>query len=142
MNNVTLVGRLTRDPELRYLTGSGTPVANFGIAVDRGYTNKEGKKEVDFINIEVWNKSAENCANYISKGSLVGIQGAIRVDTYLGQQGERKSAVKVRANDIRFLGSKPKVEYQAQPTQPDFTPSMEPNFMELEQNFDIPFDNM
>ena len=65
MNHVVLIGRLTKDVELKYTQGTGTPVANFAIAVDREFTGKDGKKEVDFINIQVWGKSAENCANYL-----------------------------------------------------------------------------
>ncbi|MEG2276118.1 MAG: single-stranded DNA-binding protein, partial [Clostridia bacterium] len=106
MNHVVLVGRLTRDPELRYIAGSGTPVANFAIAVDREFSGKDGKKEVDFIDIQVWGKSAENCTNYISKGSMVAIQGSIRIDSYQNQAGETRKATKVNANRVQFLDSK------------------------------------
>ncbi|MGL5506483.1 MAG: single-stranded DNA-binding protein, partial [Paraclostridium sp.] len=80
MNHVVLVGRLTKDPELRYIPGTGTAVASFSIAIDRDFTKKDGTKETDFIPVEVMGKSAEFCANYISKGRLVAIQGSIRVD--------------------------------------------------------------
>ena len=106
MNHVVLVGRLTRDPELRYIAGSGTPVANFAIAVDREFAGKDGKKETDFIDIQVWGKSAENCANYIGKGSLVAIQGSIRVDSYQDQEGNNKKITRVNANRVQFLDSK------------------------------------
>ena len=106
MNNVVLVGRLTRDPELKYIQGSGTAVANFAIAVDREFTGKDGKKETDFIDIQVWGKSAENCANYIGKGSLVDIQGSIRVDSYQNQEGNNIKITKVNANRVQFLDSK------------------------------------
>ena len=106
MNQVILIGRLTRDPELRYIAGSGTPVAQFGIAVDREFVGKDGKKETDFIDIQVWGKSAENCTNYIGKGSLVGIQGSLRIDNYKDQQGEFKSFTKVLASNIQFLNAK------------------------------------
>lgn len=106
MNNVVLVGRLTRDPELRYLEGSGTAVTQFAIAVDREFSGKDGKKEVDFIDIQVWGKSAENCANYISKGSLVAIQGSIRIESYQNQAGETRKATKVNANRVKFLDTK------------------------------------
>ena len=82
MNHVVLVGRLTKDLELRYIAGNGTPVANFVLAVDREFTGKDGKKETDFLNIQVWGKSAENCANYIGKGSLVAVQGSIIIEKY------------------------------------------------------------
>lgn len=106
MNQVILIGRLTRDPELRYLTGSGTPVAQFAIAVDREFTGKDGKKETDFIDIQVWGKSAENCANYICKGSLVGIQGSLRIDNYKNEAGENRRSVRVNANRVQFLDNR------------------------------------
>ena len=106
MNNVVLVGRLTRDPELKYIPGSGAAVANFAIAVDREFTGKDGKKEVDFIDIQVWSKSAENCATYIGKGSLVAIQGSIRVDNYQDQEGNNRKMTRVNANRVQFLDSK------------------------------------
>ena len=106
MNNVALVGRLTRDVELKYIQGSGTAVANFAIAVDREFTGKDSKKEVDFIDIQVWSKSAENCATYIGKGSLVAIQGSIRVDSYQDQDGNNRKITRVNANRVQFLDSK------------------------------------
>ena len=106
MNNVVLVGRLTRDVELKYIQGSGAAVANFAIAVDREFTGKDGKKEVDFIDIQVWGKSAENCATYIGKGSLVAIQGSIRVDSYQDQDGNSRKITRVNANRVQFLDSK------------------------------------
>ena len=77
INRVVLVGRLTRDPDLRY-TNSGTSVASFTVAVDRNFTNQQGNREADFINCVVWGKSAENFANFTHKGSLVGIEGRIQ----------------------------------------------------------------
>ena len=106
MNQVILIGRLTRDPELRYISGSGTPVAQFGIAVDREFIGKDGKKETDFIDIQVWGKSAENCANYIGKGSLVGIQGSLRIDNYKNEAGENRKVTRVNANRVQFLDNR------------------------------------
>ncbi|MDY3960946.1 single-stranded DNA-binding protein [Romboutsia timonensis] len=106
MNLVMLIGRLTRDPELKYLQGSGTPVANFSVAVDREFAGKDGKKEVDFIDIQVWGKSAENCTNYISKGSKVAIQGSLRIDTYQNQAGENRKITRVNAVRVQFLDNK------------------------------------
>ncbi len=85
MNSVVLVGRLTKDPELRYIPNSGTPVATFTIAIDRDYKKKDGTKETDFIPIEIIGKAAEFCANHITKGRLVAIQGNLRVDRYQTQ---------------------------------------------------------
>ena len=106
MNQVILIGRLTRDPELRYIAGSGTPVAQFGIAVDREFVGKDSKKETDFIDIQVWGKSAENCTNYIGKGSLVGIQGSLRIDNYKNEAGENRRAVRVNATRVQFLDNR------------------------------------
>ena len=106
MNLVMLIGRLTRDPDLKYLQGSGTPVANFSVAVDREVTGKDGKKEVDFIDIQVWGKSAENSTNYISKGSKVAIQGSLRIDTYQNQAGENRKITRVNAVRVQFLDNK------------------------------------
>lgn len=143
MNNVVLVGRLTRDPELRYIAGSGTPVANFTVAVDREYTGKDGKKETDFIDIQVWNKSAENCANYVVKGSLVAIQGSMRVESYM-KDDERRKATKVRANSVKFLDSKNKSNKDNASFEPSFEPSFTPTgldpqgFQDIDDD-DIPF---
>ena len=143
MNNVVLIGRLTKDVELKYIQGTGTPVANFAIAVDREFTGKDGKKEVDFINIQVWGKSAENCANYIGKGSLVGVQGSIRIDLYQNKEGENRKITRVNANRVQFLDTKNnKVNHQG--FELSFEPSFEPTGLEP-QGFqaidgdDIPF---
>ncbi|CZR99312.1 Single-stranded DNA-binding protein ssb [Clostridioides difficile] len=107
MNNVVLVGRLTKDPELRYIPGYGTPVATFSLAIDRDYVKKDGTKETDFIPIEVMGGSAEFCANYLTKGRLVSLQGRIRVEKY-EENGEKKTFTKVRAKAVNALDHKPK----------------------------------
>ncbi|AWH79479.1 single-stranded DNA-binding protein [Clostridioides difficile] len=109
MNNVVLVGRLARDPELRYIPEYGTPVATFALAVDRGYTKKDGTREVDFIPIEVMGGSAEFCANYLAKGRMVSIQGQIRIEKY-EKDGEKKTFTKVRTKIVNALDHKPKDE--------------------------------
>ena len=133
MNNVVLVGRLTRDLELRHIQGSGTAVANFAIAVDREFIGKDGKKEVDFIDIQVWGKSAENCANYIGKGSLVAIQGSIRIDSYQDQDGNNRKITRVNANRVQFLDSK-KDRQENNPM-----PGLEPQGFQNITDDDIPF---
>ncbi|MGL5330180.1 MAG: single-stranded DNA-binding protein [Peptostreptococcaceae bacterium] len=122
MNNITLIGRLTRDPELRYIAGSGTAVCQFTIAVDREFTGKDGKKETDFIDIQSWNKSAENCANYLVKGSLVGVQGSLRIDNYKNEAGENRKATKVNAARVQFLDSKNKSNNPSSSSGQDFQP--------------------
>ena len=94
INNVVLVGRLTRDPELR-TTGSGISVATFTLAVDRQFTNASGQREADFISCVIWRKAAENFCNFTSKGSLVGIQG--RIQTLDTRIDERTRAFTARA---------------------------------------------
>ena len=127
MNHVILIGRLTRDVELRYISGTGTPVAQFTIAVDREFTTKDGKKETDFIDIQVWGKSAENCCNYIGKGSLVGVQGSIRIDTY-EKDGERRKYTRINANRVQFLDTRNKSESSYKKNQQGFEPNFEPSF--------------
>lgn len=109
MNLVMLIGRLTRNPELRYIPNSGTPVTTFTLAVNRELT-KEKKQEMeskgqptaDFINIVVWGKQAENCANYLAKGRLVAIQGRVQSRSWETENG-RRYATEVVANQVQFL---------------------------------------
>jgi len=102
LNRVILIGRLTQDPELRY-TGSGVAVTNFTLAVDRPFTNQQGERETDFIRIVVWRKLAEVCANNLEKGRLVAVEGRIQVRTYENQEGQRRQAFEVVADNVRFL---------------------------------------
>ena len=109
MNNVVLIGRLTRDPELRYIP-SGTAVCSFSLAVDKGLS-REKKQEMesrnqptaDFINIQVWGKMGENCANYLAKGRLVGVQGRIQTGSYDAKDGTKRYTTEVVANQVEFL---------------------------------------
>jgi len=102
LNKVILIGRLTRDPELRY-TGSGIPVANFSLAVDRPFANKQGERETDFIRIVVWRKLAEVCAKNLGKGRLVAVDGRIQINSYEAQDGSKRQATDVVAENVRFL---------------------------------------
>ena len=149
MNHVVLVGRLTRDPELRYIPGTGTPVATFSVAIDRDYTKKDGTKETDFIPVEVMGKPAEFCANYISKGRLVAIQGSIRVDQYKSQTGENRTFTKVSARNVQALDSNrnrtdspyPETSRGSEPTfEPSFEPQgLDPQGFQAIDDDDIPF---
>lgn len=105
MNKVFLIGRLTRDPELRY-TGSNVPVASFSLAVNRTYANQSGEREADFINIVVWRKQAENVKNYLQQGSQVAIDGRIQTRTYDDKDGNKRYVTEVIADNVEFLGSK------------------------------------
>ena len=105
MNKVFLIGRLTKDPELRY-TGSNVAVCSFSIAINRNFTNANGEREADFINVVVWRKQAENVKNYLSQGSQVAIDGRIQTRTYDDQNGQRRYITEVVADNVEFLGSK------------------------------------
>jgi len=91
-------------------------------------SGKDGKKETDFIDIQVWGKSAENCANYIGKGSLVAIQGSLRIDSYQNQAGETRRATRVNANRVQFLDTKNKSESSYKGNHQGFEPNFEPSF--------------
>ncbi len=105
LNKVILIGRLVRDPELRY-TANGVAVTKFAIAVDRPFTNQQGERETDFIDIVVWRKQAETVANYLNKGRLVAVDGRLQVRSYETQDGQRRRVWEVVADSVRFLDSK------------------------------------
>ena len=105
LNRVVLVGRLTRDPDLRY-TPNGVAVANFKIAVNRPFSNQQGEREADFINCVAWRRQAENLANYMKKGSMIGVDGRIQTRNFEGQDGKRVYITEVMAESIQFLETK------------------------------------
>jgi len=109
MNKVFLIGRLTRDPELRY-TGSNIAVATFSIAVNRPFANQAGEREADFINIVVWRRQAENIKNYLTQGSQVAIDGRIQTRSYDGEDGKKRYVTEVVADNVQFLDSKNRSE--------------------------------
>lgn len=113
INNVVLVGRLTRDPELR-TTGSGISVATFTLAVDRQFTNASGQREADFISCVIWRKAAENFCNFTSKGSLVGIQGRIQTRNYDNKDGQRVYVTEVLVDNFSLLESRRERESRQQ----------------------------
>ncbi|UQF11347.1 single-stranded DNA-binding protein [Vagococcus lutrae] len=102
INNTVLVGRLTRDPDLRY-TSNGIAAASFTLAVNRNFTNASGEREADFINCVIWRKAAENLANYARKGTLIGITGRIQTRNYENQQGQRVYVTEVVADNFQLL---------------------------------------
>ncbi|EAE4973705.1 single-stranded DNA-binding protein [Listeria monocytogenes] len=105
MNRVVLVGRLTKDPELRY-TPAGVAVATFTLAVNRTFTNQNGEREADFINCVVWRKPAENAANFLKKGSMAGVDGRVQTRNYEGNDGKRVYVTEIVAESVQFLESK------------------------------------
>jgi len=102
LNKVVLIGRLTRDPELRY-TSSGIPVARFTLAVNRNYANQQGEREADFIPIVAWRGQAETSARYLNKGRLVAVAGRIQTGSYETPDGQRRYTTEVVADEVRFL---------------------------------------
>ena len=105
MNKVVLIGRLTKDPELRY-TQSNIPAASFTLAVNRNFQNQNGEREADFINIVMWRKQAETAKKYLAKGSLIAVEGRIQTRNYDGQDGKKVYVTEVVADNFEFLESK------------------------------------
>ncbi|HAB7480212.1 TPA_asm: single-stranded DNA-binding protein [Listeria monocytogenes] len=105
MNRVVLVGRLTKDPELRY-TPAGVAVATFTLAVNRPFKNGQGEQEADFIQCVVWRKPAENVANFLKKGSLTGVDGRVQTRNYEGNDGKRVYVTEIVAESVQFLEPK------------------------------------
>ncbi|MFT8726629.1 single-stranded DNA-binding protein [Liquorilactobacillus ghanensis] len=113
INRAVLVGRLTRDPELRY-TSSGVAVASFTVAVNRQFTNQQGDREADFIGCVIWRKAAENFVNFTHKGSLVGVDGRIQTRSYDNQQGVRVYVTEIVVDNFSLLESKSQSEQYRQ----------------------------
>jgi len=112
LNKCVLIGRLTKDPDLRY-TPNGKAVAKFTLAVDRP-RRADSEKETDFIPVVAWGKTAENCANYIGKGSLVAVEGRIQVRTYEAKDGDKRWVTEVIADNVRFLDRRGQVQEQTE----------------------------
>ncbi|GAB6150719.1 single-stranded DNA-binding protein [Clostridium novyi] len=105
MNRVVLIGRPTKDPELQFTPGAGKAVTKFILAVNRRY-KKDGQPEADFLPIVVWGKIAENTANYVRKGSQIGVSGSIRTRSYEAKDGNKRYVTEIVADEIQFLDSK------------------------------------
>ncbi len=101
-NRIILIGRLTRDPELRYVP-SGAPVASFTLAVDRPFRDQQGNRETDFIDIVAWRKLAEQVSQYMSKGRMVAVEGRLQIRSYETQDGQKRKVSEVVADGVRFL---------------------------------------
>lgn len=120
LNRVVLVGRLVRDPELRYTGNNGIAVANFTIAVNRPFKNQQTDEyEADFINCVIWRKPAENLANYMSKGSQIGVDGRLQSRTYEDKDGKTVFVTEVVADSVQFLESRKSNDRQAQNSAQD-----------------------
>lgn len=145
INKAILMGRLTRDPELRH-TGNGTPVCSFSIAIDNGYGEN---RSTDFINCVAWNKTAEFVEKYFTKGRMIIVVGRIQTRTWEGQDGKKNYATEVVASEVSFGESKRNAEetgYSAPQRQngdavniPEMPADTEDDFVTLETNDDLPF---
>lgn len=118
MNKVVLIGRLVRDPNLKFTPGTGTAVTTFTLAVNKRY-KKEGQPEADFIPVVVWGKQAESTANYMSKGKQLSVSGRIETRSYDGKDGTKKYVTEVVADEVHFLEWGNKNEEQQSGTVPD-----------------------
>ena len=143
MNKVVLIGRLTRDPELRYTSGTNAPVCNFTIAVDRPFNSNGGERGADFIPVVVWNKQAENVKNYLTKGSQAAVEGRIQVRNYDDNNGQKRYVTEIIANSVEFLGTKSsnnvapsngETAPSAEPTPYDFKEEKEPEGTNVDDN--------
>lgn len=141
LNRIVLIGRLTRDPELRY-TSNGTPVCNFTLAVERNYTNRQGERDVDFINIVTWRGLAENCARHLGKGRLVGVDGSLHIRksennnrTYINPE--------VTADNVRFLdfGNNQRKNQSQNNDQQNQQNKQKQNKADKQDDFDAQFDD-
>ncbi len=134
MNKVVLIGRMTKDPELKFTPGTGTAVATFTMAVNRRF-KKEGQPEADFVPIVVWGKQAESTANYMSKGKLLSVAGRIETRSYEAKDGGRRYVTEVVADEVSFLeyGNK-----NGQTTQQN-NGSIPGDYFGEENNSDMPF---
>jgi single-strand DNA-binding protein len=119
LNKVFLIGRLTRDPELRYTPG-GQAVANFGLAVNREFPTKDGRKEdTCFVNLVIWGKRAEVCAEYMKKGSLIFVEGRLQYRKWETQDKEKRSTMEVVVEDFQFLDKPASVTTEQIPEEND-----------------------
>ena len=141
MNKAFLIGRLTRDPELRYTT-SGIAVASFTLAVDRRFTNQQGERETDFIPIVVWRKLAENCGKYLTKGRMVAVAGSIQVRSYDANDGSKRYVTEVVADDVQFLERAPGSEgarYPSSQPGPEIDTDEMTGFTNIDGDDELPF---
>ena len=143
MNSICLVGRLTKDVDLRY-TQSNVAVATFTLAVNRTFKNENGDREADFINCVMWRQQAENLASWAKKGALIGITGRIQTRSYDNQQGQRVYVTEVVAEQFQLLeskgqqGNQTQQRQQAQQQTPDFSRSGNTNPLDISDD-DLPF---
>lgn len=146
LNQCVLIGRLTEDPELRY-TNEGTPVCNFNLAVERDFTNKDGDKETDFIDVVAWRKTGETSAQYLNKGRLVAVTGRIQIRKNKGKQSRTYINPEIVANKIKFLDGNnspvdPDLKRNAKKEsehEPKNENDLESDSEDIEEEIEVPF---
>lgn len=116
MNKLTIIGNLTKEPELR-TTATGLSVCTFSLAVNRRKTQQDGQPEADFFRVTAWRQLGDNCAKYLSKGKKVCVIGPVSVSTYKGQDGQTRASLEVTADDVEFLSPKGEGEPAARPSE-------------------------
>ena len=138
LNHIVMMGRLTRDPELR--NAGETPVCSFRIACDRDYKNKDGEKETDFVEVVVWRKLAENVAKYFRKGRMAVVSGRLQIRPWTDKDGVKRSSTEIVAENVYFGDSRPQTEGKGgnEPPVPTYPPEdFVPNFNEDDD--ELPF---
>lgn len=140
MNTVIMIGRLTRDPELRYIASTGNAVTRFSIAVDRAFVAKDAEVTADFFNIVVWGKRAETCVNYLAKGRMVAIRGRLQNNNYTDKNGNKQYSVEVIAEEVKFIdyGDKKQQGNQDNQGSNDFEGMDEEGYRAVNDD-DVPF---
>ena len=139
MNKVFLIGNLTRDPELRE-TASGVPMCRFAIAVTRPYSSQDGERQTDFFNCTAWRSMAETIARYTKKGKKVAVTGSIQLRNYEDNQGVKRTAVDIIAQDIEFLSPRDNEDsFDDEPAPRANTQKRKPTLQAMDDDSDIPF---
>ncbi len=133
MNSVQLIGRLTKDIDLRY-TQSGTAVGSFNLAVERNFKNADGERETDFIRCQIWRKAAENLEKFTSKGSLIGIEGSVQTRNYENNQGQRVYVTEINVDNFTLLESKKDSQNNQMANDYSFQNATDGNYMQSNQN--------
>lgn len=133
MNSVQLIGRLTKDIDLRY-TQSGTAVGSFNLAVERNFKNADGERETDFIRCQIWRKAAENLERFTCKGSLIGIEGSVQTRNYENNQGQRVYVTEINVDNFTLLESKKDSQNNQNTSQDGFQNATDGNYTQSNQN--------
>ncbi len=137
LNRIVLIGRLTRDPELRY-TPQGVPVASFSLAVERPFTNQAGQRETDFVDCVAWRKLGETVGNHLTKGRLAAVEGRLQIRSYDAQDGTKRRVAEVIADSVQFLDRPKDSAGSASSSSADTPPETAPDEMAALPD-DLPF---